>query len=99
MSTIIRPNWHASENGSYSFGAFQPATGAAFTSCYGGRTIVNWVDFLEQVEQWLPADAAQVYAILDNLSIPGDRRAALLPGAPPLGVRLPTTVRRLPQPD
>jgi transposase len=26
------------------------------------------VDFLEQVEQWVPADVEQVYAILDNLS-------------------------------
>lgn len=50
------------------FGAFQPATGAAFTAPYAGRTIVNWVDFLEQVEAWLPADAVRVYAILDNLS-------------------------------
>lgn len=52
----------------YVFGAFQPATGQAFTSCYAGRTIANWVDFLEQVDAWLPADAEQVYAVLDNLS-------------------------------
>ncbi len=30
----------------YVFGAFRPATGAAFTRPYGGRTIANWVDFL-----------------------------------------------------
>ena len=53
---------------SYAFGAFQPATGAAFTICYGGRTTANWVAFLEQVDAWLPADATRVYAVLDNLS-------------------------------
>lgn len=52
----------------YIFGAFQPATGEAFTAPYLGRTIANWVDFLEQVEAWLPADATRVYAVLDNLS-------------------------------
>lgn len=51
------------------FGAFQPATGDAFTAPYTGRTIVNWVDFLDQVDTWLPADAARVYAVLDNLRI------------------------------
>ncbi len=43
-------------------------TGAAFTAPYAGRTAANWVDFLEQVDQWLPADADRVYAVLDNLS-------------------------------
>jgi DDE superfamily endonuclease len=52
----------------YIFGAFQPATGAALTAAYGGRTIANWVDFLVQVEAWLPAEATRVYAVLDNLS-------------------------------
>ena len=52
----------------YVFGAFQPATGAAFTVPYRGRTIANWVDFLEQVDGWLAATAPRVYAILDNLS-------------------------------
>ena len=52
----------------YIFGAFQPATGTAFSAPYTGRTIVNWVDFLEQVDAWLPAEPTQVYAILDNLS-------------------------------
>ena len=52
----------------YIFGAFQPATGEAFTAPYAGRTIANWVDFLEQVEGWLPADTQRVYAVLDNLS-------------------------------
>jgi len=52
----------------YIFGAFHPATGEAFTRPYGGRTIANWVDFLEQTDRWLPAEAGRVYAILDNLS-------------------------------
>jgi transposase len=52
----------------YIFGAFRPATGAAFTAPYAGRTTANWVDFLEQVDAWLPADADPVYAIVDNLS-------------------------------
>lgn len=55
--------------GGYIFGAFQPATGEAFTRPYLGRTIVNWVDFLEHVEGWLPAEAARVYAIVDNLNV------------------------------
>ena len=53
----------------YIFGAFRPSTGDAFTRPYGGRTIANWVDFLEQVERWLPAQSDQVYAIVDNLSV------------------------------
>jgi len=52
----------------YVFGAFQPATGAAFTAPYAGRTIANWVDFLAQVEAWLSGEPTRVYAVLDNLS-------------------------------
>jgi hypothetical protein len=52
----------------YIFGALVPATGVAFIAPYAGRTIANWVDFLEQVDAWLPADAERVYAVLDNLS-------------------------------
>ena len=52
----------------YVFGAFQPATGEAFTAPYAGRTTANWVDFLEQVDGRLPAEVGRVYAILDNLS-------------------------------
>jgi transposase len=53
----------------YVFGAFQPATGEAFTEPYLGRTIANWVDFLEQVESWIPPEIERVYAILDNLNV------------------------------
>jgi len=52
----------------YVFGAFRPATGDAFTVPYPGRTIANWVDFLERVDGWLPSEVARVYAVLDNLS-------------------------------
>jgi hypothetical protein len=52
----------------YLFGAFRPATGEALTAPYDGRTIVNWVDFLERVEAWIPPGVERVYAILDNLS-------------------------------
>jgi len=51
-----------------SFGAFQPATGAALTAAYAGRTLANRVDCLVQVEAWLPAEAPRGYAVLDHLS-------------------------------
>src|SRR3982750_4309773 len=52
----------------YIFGAFCPATGAAFTRPYPGRGTANWVAFLEDVEGWLPQDIERIYAIADNLS-------------------------------
>ena len=51
----------------YIFGALQAATGAVLTAPYPGRTIANSVDFLEQVDAWLPPEAERIYAILDNL--------------------------------
>ena len=53
----------------YIFGAFKPADGEAFTRDYPGRTIVNWVDFLEQVEGWIPSEITRVDGILDNLNV------------------------------
>jgi hypothetical protein len=53
----------------YIFGAFKPADGEAFTQDYNRRTIANWVDFLEQVDTWLPSEIARVYAIVDNLNV------------------------------
>jgi transposase len=53
----------------YIFGAFRPASGATLTRPYPGRTIVNWLDFLTQVEAWIPSEVEQVYAIMDNLNI------------------------------
>jgi len=52
----------------YVFGALQEATGATLTASYGRRTAVNWVDFLERVEAWIPPEVEGVYAIVDNLS-------------------------------
>ena len=52
----------------YIFGAFHPATGAELTIPYEGRTIANWVDFLDQVDAWVAPETERVYAILDNLS-------------------------------
>src|SRR3712207_7707640 len=52
----------------YVFGAFRPATGAAFTRPYPGRGAAHWAAFLEQVEGWLPGEVERVYAIADNLS-------------------------------
>lgn len=52
----------------YIFGALPAATGEVLTEPYLGRTTANFVDFLERVDAWLPAEAARVYAILDNLS-------------------------------
>jgi transposase len=51
------------------FGAFTPADGAALTVPYDRRTTANWVDFLGQVEAWIPAEVEQVYAIVANLSV------------------------------
>ena len=54
----------------YVFGAFRPVTGEALTKTYGARSTLNWVDFLQRVDEWLPADLDRVYAIVDNLSTP-----------------------------
>jgi len=53
----------------YVFGAFTPADGAALTAPYDRRTIANWVDFLEKVETWIPAEVGRVYGIVDNLNV------------------------------
>ena len=50
------------------FGAFRPAIGEALTVPYRGRTIANWVDFLDRVDAWVDPAATRVYAVLDNLS-------------------------------
>jgi hypothetical protein len=43
--------------------------GEAFARASDARTIANWVDFLEQVEGWLPAEIARVDGIVDNLNV------------------------------
>ena len=52
----------------YVFGAFCPATGAALTATYNGRTTANWVDFLGQAEGCIDPAVLRVYAVVDNLS-------------------------------
>ena len=51
------------------FGAFQPATGEAVTAPDRGRTIVNWVDCLGQVEAGIPPEVERVHAIVDTLTV------------------------------
>src|SRR5947209_17277293 len=58
------------EKAGYVFGALQPRTGEVLTATYTRRTLVNWIDFLQQVEEWIPQDGGRIYAVLDNLSIP-----------------------------
>jgi DDE superfamily endonuclease len=53
----------------YVFGAFCPKDGAAYTHCYAGRTTVNYVDFLAEVEAWLPGEYERVFVICDNLNV------------------------------
>jgi transposase len=52
----------------FAFGAFRPATGEALTETYASRSAVNFADFLDKVDMWLPDDVERIYAILDNLS-------------------------------
>lgn len=50
----------------WTFGAFEPATGQAFTHCYDRRTSANFVLFLDEVaDMWYDK---MIYLILDNLS-------------------------------
>ena len=57
------------EKAGYVFGALQPRTGEVFTATYTRRRLVNWIDFLQQLEEWLPKDVERVYAVLDNLNM------------------------------
>ena len=57
------------EKAGYVFGALQPRTGEVFTATYTRRRLVNWIDFLQQLEEWIPTDVERVYAVLDNLSM------------------------------
>jgi hypothetical protein len=84
----------------YVFGAFRPVTGEALTKTYGARSTLNWVDFLERVDEWLPADLDRVYAIIDNLSTHRASDVLLFSLQHPRSrVRLSTEVCRLSQPD
>jgi len=52
----------------YVVGAFQPASGAAYTWTAPRRTTANFVAFLEQTDTWIDPAVERVYAILDHLS-------------------------------
>jgi len=78
----------------YIYGAFRPATGEAYTREYEGRTTAGWVDFLAEVEGWLPGDAGWIYAIVDNLSVHRAPDVLLFCLAHPRSrVRVPAEVR------
>lgn len=59
---------YAYRGSGFVYGAFIPATGEALTHWYRGRNGEAWFDFLSRVEAWLPPEATEVLAILDNLS-------------------------------
>ena len=56
------------EKQGYVFGAFQPDTGEVLTATHQRRSISNFIEFLEEVEAWVPSDIERLYVILDNLN-------------------------------
>jgi hypothetical protein len=52
----------------WTFGAFAPHTGQAWTWCTAGRTSANFVSFLDQIVTTWPEE--NIVLILDNLSTP-----------------------------
>jgi hypothetical protein len=73
-ATAARPRPRATQEvdygrrgGGFVFGAFVPATGAAYTAPFPRRTGASWVDFLAQVDAWLAPIPGRIYAVLDNL--------------------------------
>lgn len=67
----------------YIFGAFEPKTGKAFTDDYQSRSAQNWVEFLEEVDAWVPSSSKKVYAIMDNLGTHSARDVLLFALAHP----------------
>jgi DDE superfamily endonuclease len=61
----------------------QPATGAALTAPYEGRTTANWIEFLGRVEGWIDPAAEPVYAVVDNLNTHSARDVPLFHLADP----------------
>jgi hypothetical protein len=59
---------HGRRGKGHVFGAFRPATGAAFTRPHPGRGTAHWVAFLDEVEGRLPGEAERVYAVADDPS-------------------------------
>jgi hypothetical protein len=52
----------------YVFGAFPPATGAAFTWAAARRTTANFVACFEETARWIAPTVERVSAIRDNLT-------------------------------
>lgn len=88
------------EKAGYVFGALQPKTGEVFTAPYRRRTLVNWIDFLQRLEEWIRHPRGAGLRCLRSSDHASSRRClALQPGLSTLGVRLPADLRRLPEPD
>jgi hypothetical protein len=51
----------------YVFGAMWPVQGAVYTNSYQRRISPNYVDFLHEVDRWVPTEVERVVAIVDNL--------------------------------
>ncbi len=84
----------------YVFGAMSPADGKVLTATYTRRTLVNWIDFLQQVEEWIPQDVERIYAVLDNLTMHRAVDILLFNLAyPRLRVCLPAHLRGVLEPD
>ena len=61
----------------YVFGAFKPQSGESYTQSYDRRNSTNWVDFLGQVDEWIPQEVQRVIAIIDNLRMHRSQDALL----------------------
>jgi DDE superfamily endonuclease len=51
----------------YVFGAMWPVEGETYTQSHERRISSNYVDFLHEVDEWVPPEVEQVIAIVDNL--------------------------------
>ncbi len=51
----------------YVFGALWPQDGAVYTHSYERRISPNYVDFLHEVDSWVPKEVEGVVGIVDNL--------------------------------
>jgi hypothetical protein len=83
----------------YIFGAFCTATGEAFTHPDPGRGGAPWVDFLDQIETWIPRTTKRMYAVMDNLNSHRITDVLLFLLAHPLGYGVPAQIRGLSHPD
>jgi DDE superfamily endonuclease len=61
----------------YVFGAFKHIDGEAYTQSYERRIGGNWVDFLCEVDEWIPEGVEKVIAIVDNLRMHRSQDAML----------------------